>query len=144
MTRASPHASYPLTVYFDATCPLCVAEMGAMRARDAAGRLNLVDCSPAGFAGGPAPREALMTAMHAVDAGGRVLSGVPAIRACRAAVGLPAGGFTARPAARRRARRPRLCRARAQPLPPAALARRAPRGPRRHRAGHLRRRPLPL
>ncbi|MDQ0032523.1 putative DCC family thiol-disulfide oxidoreductase YuxK [Variovorax boronicumulans] len=85
-------AAYPLTVYYDATCPLCVAEMGAMRARDAAGRLNLVDCSPPGFAAGPAPREALMTAMHAVDASGRVLSGVAAIRACRAAVGMPAGG----------------------------------------------------
>lgn len=91
MTRIAP-ATYPLTVYYDATCPLCVAEMGAMRARDAAGRLNLVDCSPLGFSTGPAPREALMTAMHAVDASGRVLSGVAAIRACRAAVGMPAGG----------------------------------------------------
>ena len=91
MRRIAP-AIYPLTVYYDATCPLCVAEMGAMRARDAAGRLNLVDCSPLGFSAGPAPREALMTAMHAVDASGRVLSGVAAIRACRAAVGMPAGG----------------------------------------------------
>ncbi|ADU36058.1 thiol-disulfide oxidoreductase DCC family protein [Variovorax paradoxus] len=91
MTRIAP-AIYPLTVYYDATCPLCVAEMGAMHARDAAGRLNLVDCSPLGFSAGPAPREALMTAMHAVDASGRVLSGVAAIRACRAAVGMPAGG----------------------------------------------------
>lgn len=92
MSRIATDA-YPLTVYYDATCPLCVAEMGAMKARDAAGRLNLVDCSPAGFSGGPAPREALMTAMHAVDAAGRVLDGVAAIRACRNAVGLPAGGF---------------------------------------------------
>jgi len=84
--------TYPLTAYYDATCPLCVAEMSAMRARDAGGRLNLVDCSPLGFSAGPAPREVLMTAMHAVDAAGRVLSGVAAIRACRAAVGLPAGG----------------------------------------------------
>lgn len=96
MKNAMPSAAlaaYPLTVYFDATCPLCVAEMGAMKARDAGGRLNLVDCSPADFAGGPAPRETLMTAMHAVDASGRVMAGVPAIRACRMAVGLPAGGF---------------------------------------------------
>jgi len=92
MSRIATNA-YPLTVYYDGTCPLCVAEMGAMKARDAAGRLNLVDCSPTGFSGGPAPREALMTAMHAVDAAGRVLSGVAAIRACRGAVGLPAGGF---------------------------------------------------
>ncbi|MET3496037.1 thiol-disulfide oxidoreductase DCC family protein [Variovorax boronicumulans] len=85
--------AYPLTVYYDATCPLCVAEMGAMKARDADGRLDLVDCSPAGFSGGPAPRQSLMTAMHTVDAEGRVLSGVAAIRACRAAVGQPSGGL---------------------------------------------------
>ena len=86
-------AAYPLTVYYDASCPLCVAEMGAMKARDADGRLDLVDCSPAGFSGGPAPRQALMTAMHAVDAEGRVRSGMAAIRACRKAVGLPSGGM---------------------------------------------------
>jgi predicted DCC family thiol-disulfide oxidoreductase YuxK len=41
--------AYPLTVYYDATCPLCVAEMGAMKARDTTDRLNLVDCSPQAF-----------------------------------------------------------------------------------------------
>ena len=88
-----PLASYPLNVYYDATCPICVAEMGAMKARDADGRLNLIDCSPADFSSGPAPRKALMTAMHTVDATGGVRTGVAAIRACRQAVGLPAGGF---------------------------------------------------
>ena len=85
--------AYPLTVYFDATCVLCTAEMSAMKARDAAARLDLVDCSPAGFNAGPAPREALMTAIHAVDAASQVFVGVPAIRACRDAVGLPSGSF---------------------------------------------------
>jgi predicted DCC family thiol-disulfide oxidoreductase YuxK len=47
-------ATYPLTVYFDATCALCTAEMNAMKARDTTARLNLVDCSPAGFGAGPA------------------------------------------------------------------------------------------
>jgi predicted DCC family thiol-disulfide oxidoreductase YuxK len=84
--------AYPLTVYYDATCRLCTAEMGAMKARDAAARLVLVDCSPPDFEAGPAPREALMTAIHVVDAAGRVQVGVPAIRACREAVGLPNGG----------------------------------------------------
>ncbi|AGU48887.1 putative thiol-disulfide oxidoreductase DCC [Variovorax paradoxus B4] len=86
-------AAYPLTVYFDAACALCTAEMSAMQARDSAARLNLVDCSPAGFDAGPAPRAALMTAIHAVDAAGQVFVGVPAIRACRDAVGLPSGSF---------------------------------------------------
>jgi predicted DCC family thiol-disulfide oxidoreductase YuxK len=88
-----PAVTYPLTVYYDATCPLCTAEMNAMKARDSAEHLKLVDCSPAGFDVGPAPREALMTAIHAVDAAGQVFAGVPAIRACRDAVGLPSGSF---------------------------------------------------
>ena len=91
MARLAP-ATYPLTVYFDATCPLCTAEMGATQARDRARRLRLVDCAPDGFADGPAPRDALMRSLHAVDAAGQLRVGVNAIRACRAAVGLPAGG----------------------------------------------------
>lgn len=83
----------PLTIYFDASCAICSAEMGALKARDTAGRLNLVDCSPADFTSGPAPREALMAAIHVVDAEGRVHVGVPAIRICRAAVGLSSGGM---------------------------------------------------
>ncbi len=81
----------PLHVYFDASCPLCRTEMAALQARDRAGRLRLVDCSPTDFDGGPAPRAALMAAIHVVDAQGQLQIGVPAIRACRAAVGLPAG-----------------------------------------------------
>jgi len=84
--------AFPLTIYFDASCAICSAEMGAMKARDTSGRLHLVDCSPTDFAVGPAPREALMAAIHVVDAEGRVHVGVPAIRICRAAVGLPSGG----------------------------------------------------
>jgi len=84
---------YPLTIYFDASCAICSAEMGALKARDAAGRLQLVDCSPVGFTGGPAAREALMAAIHVSSADGKVHVGVPAIRICRAAVGLSSGGL---------------------------------------------------
>ncbi|WP_432726460.1 thiol-disulfide oxidoreductase DCC family protein [Variovorax sp. W6] len=91
----SPAATptYPLTIYFDASCAICSAEMGALKARDAGGRLQLVDCSPASFTGGPAPREALMATIHVSDAEGRVHIGVPAIRICRTAVGLSSGSF---------------------------------------------------
>ncbi len=92
MSRTAPPA-YPLTIYFDASCAICSAEMGALKARDKSGRLHLVDCSPAGFSGGPAPRDALMAAIHVCDAEGRVHVGVPAIRICRAAVGLCSGGM---------------------------------------------------
>jgi predicted DCC family thiol-disulfide oxidoreductase YuxK len=85
--------SYPLTIYFDARCAICSAEMGSLKAHDAAGRLQLVDCSPTGFDAGPAPREALMAAIHVSDARGQVFVGVPAIRLCRAAVGLSSGGL---------------------------------------------------
>ncbi|SEM45609.1 Predicted thiol-disulfide oxidoreductase YuxK, DCC family [Variovorax sp. YR750] len=85
--------AYPLTVYFDASCAICSAEMGSLKARDKAGRLQMIDCSPAAFNGGPAPREALMAAIHVSDAEGRVHVGVPAIRICRSAVGLSSGSF---------------------------------------------------
>jgi len=62
---------HPVTVYFDSTCALCSAE----------------------FTGGPAPRDALMTAIQAVDARGRLFVGVPAIRICRTAAALPGGSF---------------------------------------------------
>jgi len=88
-----PTPAYPLTVYFDASCAICSAEMGSLKARDTAGRLRMVDCSPATFNGGPAPREALMAAIHVSDAEGRVHVGVPAIRICRTAVGLSSGSF---------------------------------------------------
>ena len=85
--------AYPLTIYFDASCAICSAEMGSLKARDAGGRLQLVDCSPLAFSSGPAPRDALMAAIHVSDAEGRVFTGVPAIRICRTAVGLSSGSF---------------------------------------------------
>ena len=47
--------AYPVTLYYDGSCQLCSGEMRNLRARDTAGRLAFVDCSPEGFAGGPAP-----------------------------------------------------------------------------------------
>jgi len=85
--------AYPLTIYFDASCAICSAEMGSLKARDAEARLQLVDCSPVAFSSGPAPRSALMAAIHVSDAEGRVFVGVPAIRICRTAVGLSSGSF---------------------------------------------------
>ena len=81
--------TYPLTLYYDGSCRLCSAEIHNLKARDAAGRLALVDCSPEDFAGGPAPREALMNAIHAVDAAGQVYVGIDTFRAAYAAAGLP-------------------------------------------------------
>ncbi|MBS0450214.1 MAG: DUF393 domain-containing protein [Proteobacteria bacterium] len=83
------HPAYPLTLYYDGSCRLCSAEIHNLKARDTTGRLALVDCSPEGFTDGPAPREALMNAIHAVDAAGRVYVGIDTFRAAYAAAGLP-------------------------------------------------------
>jgi predicted DCC family thiol-disulfide oxidoreductase YuxK len=73
--------TYPLTVYYDASCPLCRSEMEALKARDADDVLRLVDCSAPAFDEAPCAAEGvtrpmLMARIHARDAGGRWLSGV--------------------------------------------------------------------
>jgi len=80
---------YPATLYYDGTCQLCAAEMHNLMTRNVDGRLLFVDCSPPDFDGGPAPRAAMMNAMHALDAGGRIYTGIEAFRVAYAAVGLP-------------------------------------------------------
>ena len=82
--------AYPLTLYYDASCPLCNAEMHNLMLRNEAGRLAFVDASAADFAS-PVPgigREQMMAAMHGVWADGRVSRGVEAIHAAYVAVGL--------------------------------------------------------
>jgi predicted DCC family thiol-disulfide oxidoreductase YuxK len=87
--------AYPLTIYYDASCPLCATEMNAIKARDAQQRLTLVDCSAVPMAdGAPAragiPRAALMQAIHARDADGVWLRGIDVFAAAYGAAGLDA------------------------------------------------------
>lgn len=82
-----------LVVYYDASCPLCRAEIGALADADADGALALVDCSPPGFEDPAAraagiDRAALMAALHARDADGRWHVGVDAFVAIYRAVGI--------------------------------------------------------
>jgi predicted DCC family thiol-disulfide oxidoreductase YuxK len=72
---------FPLTVYYDASCPLCRSEMETLKARDAGNALCLVDCSAPAFNDAPCAAEGvtrpmMMARIHARDAGGRWLSGV--------------------------------------------------------------------
>jgi predicted DCC family thiol-disulfide oxidoreductase YuxK len=84
---------YPLTIFYDASCPLCAREMHALKARDRAGRLELVDCSASNFdesilSGLTIWRGDLMRVVHARDAGGRWLRGVDVFAAAYRIAGL--------------------------------------------------------
>lgn len=86
---------YPLTVFYDASCPLCATEMHALRGLDAQGRIELVDCSAREFSDEGLRAEGitrgrLMNRIHARDARGRWLVGVDAFEAVYRAAGLEA------------------------------------------------------
>ena len=82
----------PLTVYYDASCPLCTSEMWAIKSHDAACLLTMVDCSGANGLLEPSDgvtTEGMMRALHARTADGRWLVGVPAYAAIFCAAGCP-------------------------------------------------------
>ena len=70
-----------LTIWYDASCPLCATEMGALTRHAPPSSLRLIDCSPPDFrdedvdAAGYA-RADLMRLIHARDETGRWLVGV--------------------------------------------------------------------
>ena len=73
---------YPLTIYFDGSCPLCTREVQLLARYDGENRLRLVDCSPANFSDVDGhSRHAMMTLIHARDATGRWLIGPPVFAA---------------------------------------------------------------
>ena len=84
---------YPLTVFYDASCPMCANEMHSLKERDRDARLDLIDCSARDFddtvlAGTGITRADLMTRIHARDTHGRWLVALDAIEAAYHAVGL--------------------------------------------------------
>ena len=89
-------SDYPLKIFYDASCPVCALEMDQLRARDAAGRLELVDMSAPGFDAachGFAHAD-LDAAIHAVRPDGTIVRGMPVLRLAYAAAGL---GWLVRP-----------------------------------------------
>ncbi len=83
----------PVTIFYDGSCAMCAGEMHALKARDRANRLELVDCSAVDFdetvlAGTVIRREDLMTLVHARDAHGRWLVGIDVFEVAYAAAGL--------------------------------------------------------
>jgi len=84
---------YPLTVFYDASCPMCANEMHALKRLDREARLELLDCSAPDFdesvlSGVGITRPDLMARIHARDAHGRWLVALDAIEAAYRAVGL--------------------------------------------------------
>lgn len=84
---------YPLTVFYDASCPLCASEMHALKARDCRGNIALVDCSASEFSdeglrAEGITRARLMSRIHARDAHGRWLVGLDCFEAVYRAAGV--------------------------------------------------------
>lgn len=80
--------AWPITVYYDASCALCRAEVEAMKSRDAFDRMQLVDASAAGFsAPDGVTRDELMARIHARDANGAWLRGIDVFAAVYEAAG---------------------------------------------------------
>ena len=85
--------AYPLVLYVDDACPLCHAEMAGLQARDARGCLRPLDASAPGFVDAHAQaagldQATLLHRLHARDANGRWLVGVPVFAAAYEAAGV--------------------------------------------------------
>jgi len=81
VTTPAVESAPALTIYYDASCPLCATEMHALQRYGGEARLRLLDCSAADFddAGVAAlglTRDELMRCIHACDDSGRWLRGV--------------------------------------------------------------------
>lgn len=84
------NSTYPLTIYYDASCPLCNGEMQNLMLRNTQGLLVFVDASAKGFAC-PLPglsQDALLERIHARKANGEVVHSVEVLRLAYRAVGL--------------------------------------------------------
>ncbi len=87
----------PLTLLYDAACPVCALEMDHLRSRNTAGRLAFVDISQPCFDAGAwgLRHEALGAELHGVWPDGSTVHGMETLRLAYGAVGLGALlGFT--------------------------------------------------
>jgi predicted DCC family thiol-disulfide oxidoreductase YuxK len=92
------HSDYPLTIFYDASCPVCALEMDQLRSRDTAGRLVLVDMSAPGFdaANYGLSLPEIDAVVHALRPDGSVVRGMAVLRLAYGAAGL---GWVLRPSA---------------------------------------------
>ena len=99
------NAIYPLTLLYDASCPVCSLEMDHLRERNTAGRLVFVNITEVDFDANAygASLADMNAVIHGVQPDGRLLRGVEVLRLAYAAVGLgwvmhPTGWPLLRPA----------------------------------------------
>jgi predicted DCC family thiol-disulfide oxidoreductase YuxK len=79
--------AYPITIYYDASCPICEQEIRLLKEFDRENKIQLVDCSPNNFWGEDGySRESMMKLIHAKAQDGRWLIGAPVFAAAYAAV----------------------------------------------------------
>jgi predicted DCC family thiol-disulfide oxidoreductase YuxK len=81
---------FPLTVFYDASCPVCALEMDTLRRRDTCQRLHLIDMSAPAFDAAiyALERHDLDAAIHAVRPDGSIVRGMAALRLAYRAGGL--------------------------------------------------------
>ena len=82
--------SYPLTLLYDESCPLCKLEIDNLRARDTRDLLRFIDVSADDFddARYHASKKEMMEIIHAVRVDGSIVKGVEVFRLAYGAVGL--------------------------------------------------------
>jgi predicted DCC family thiol-disulfide oxidoreductase YuxK len=90
------NTNYPLTLLYDADCPVCSLEMDHLRERNSRDLLRFVDISAPGFdpSAYGASMQALDAEIHGVLPDGSMLRGVPVLRLAYEAAGL---GWVTRP-----------------------------------------------
>lgn len=85
------NVTYPITIFYDASCPICKSEMEAIKISDVQNKLNLVDCSPTTFDvkkyTNSISQTDMMTCIHALDANGAWLKGVDVFAAAYSVTG---------------------------------------------------------
>jgi predicted DCC family thiol-disulfide oxidoreductase YuxK len=82
--------AYPITIYYDASCPICEREIRLLKEFDRENKIELVDCSPLSYAGeAEFSRESMMRLIHAKTDDGQWLIGAPVFAAAYAASGIP-------------------------------------------------------
>jgi predicted DCC family thiol-disulfide oxidoreductase YuxK len=93
LTGDNMNTSYPLTIYFDASCRLCNSEMQNIKLHDEHKQLILIDCSAPEFDDTEfkvlgITRSHMMNRLHALDANGNWLIGVAAFEVIYQTVGM--------------------------------------------------------